>query len=118
MDVVVNPVSGYVYVANYYTNTIAVLSGTSVITYVPTGHDDCGWSEMAVQVEPILNGAKISAIVDIEGAASAVTANPSSGYVYVTSWGYGGPSSPYPYGFYYPGSCVVVLSDTQIVATV
>ncbi len=54
----VNPLTGYVYVANHHGNTVTVISGTQVITQLVTGE-----------------------------SPSAVGVNPVTGYVYVADWG-------------------------------
>jgi len=135
LAVEVDPIVGYVYVMGGWDPSygfVAVLSGTQRLTTIvrptrPTAMAinsvngnvyvtyklcyHCGDVGYYTSTMLVLNGAQISALVDMEGDLSAVAANPTNGYVYVANELVSFKENPA-----YLGSSIVVLSDTETIA--
>ncbi len=100
----VNPINGYVYVANSLTDTVTVVSGTDVIATVPTGYNLAYWAGGAVEVDPttgyvyvmghdeapfygfvtVLSGTQRVKTIVGPTRPTAITINPANSRAYVT----------------------------------
>jgi len=94
-----DPSNGYIYVANYGTNTVSVINGAnnSVIANINVGYEPMGIAydpsngyiyvanEGSNDVS-VINGANNSVIANINvgGAPTGIAYDPSNGYIYVT----------------------------------
>src|SRR5438067_34051 len=90
--------NGYVYVANYNSNTVSVISGTIVVTTIPVGSlpigvaydDGNGYVYVANSGSndlSVINGATVVATVLVGNAPSGVAYDSGNGYIYVANNG-------------------------------
>src|SRR2546427_277349 len=107
--------NGYVYVANWGSDTVTVIDGTTVVATVPVGrlprgvgyNSENGYVYVANQCSntvTVINGATVVATVPVGDGPVAVGYNSGNGYVYVANSG--------------TGNTVSVINGTTVVANV
>jgi YVTN family beta-propeller protein len=112
--IAVNPVTGYVYVGNWGNNTVAVISGTHLVTTLAVGS-----APTAIAVNPttgyvyvtnaasgtvsVISGLQVIATLPVGQNPRNVKANPATGYVYVMNWS---------------DDTVTIIKGTQVITTV
>ena len=109
-----NPSNGYMYVANYYGNSVSVLSGTSIVTtisglsnpqriaYDPS--NGCMYvTNNGGTTVSVISGTTIVATITVGSGPTEVAYNPGNGYMYVTN---------------HDSGTVSVISGTTVMATI
>src|SRR3989441_7605546 len=110
-----NSGNGYVYVANWGSDTVTVIDGTTVVATVPVGNNPFGvgynggngYVYVANQGSnnvTVINGTTVVATVPVRDGPVAVGYNSGNGYVYVANSG--------------TGNTVSVINGTTVVANV